>query len=391
MWRRLRYRLLHVEKTMRVEVIGAGIAGLAVAVGLQRAGATVTVRERQPDATQHGSGLSLFGNGLAALDALGLAEAVRAAAGDLPPYASGLRRPDGRWLARFSAQVTAELRVIERQRLHDVLHEALRPGTVRFSAPVSTEDGSALAYGAADLVIAADGIRSAVRAGWPDDPGWRYAGYVAFRGITARPVALDAAGETWGRGRRFGVAPLADGRVYWFAALNGPREEPSLIDRSDLERLFADWHQPIGAILAATPVEAITLLPIDELARCPRSLWRDNVVLIGDAAHAMTPNLGQGANLALEDAATLALLLAPFAAQPGPAPDRLRRTLADYQRLRLPRVRAVGRRSRRIGVVGQWERPVAVRARDAVLAWLPDAPVSPASVALQAWRPTTRR
>lgn len=375
---------------MRVEVVGGGIAGLAVAVGLQRAGATVTVRERQPDATQHGSALSLFGNGFAALEALGLADAVRAAAGDLPPYASGLRRPDGRWLARFGAQVTAEMRVIERQRLHDVLHDALRPGTVRFAAPVGAEDGSAMASGDADLVIGADGIRSSVRAGWPDDPGWRYAGYVAVRGITAGPVPLDAAGETWGRGRRFGIAPLADGRVYWFAALNGPRDAPRL-DRSDLERLFGGWHHPIGAILAATPAEAITLLPIDELARCPRSLWRGNVVLVGDAAHAMTPNLGQGANLALEDAATLALLLAPFAAHPDPAPDRLRRALADYQRLRLPRVRAVGRRSRRIGVVGQWERPAAVRARDAVLSWLPDGPVSRTSVALQAWRPTGAR
>lgn len=376
---------------MRVEVIGGGIGGLAVAVGLQRAGATVTVRERQPDATQHGSGLSLFGNGLAALVALGLGDALQAAAGDSPPYSSGLRRPDGRWLARFSAQVTAELRVIERQRLHDVLHGALRPGTVHFSSPVSAQEGSALAYGAADLVVAADGIRSSVRAGWPDDPGWRYAGYVAFRGITARPVPLDAAGETWGRGRRFGIAPLADGRVYWFAALNVPREEPSRIDKPGLERLFGDWHHPIRAILAATPVEAITLLPIDELSRCPRSLWRRNVVLLGDAAHAMTPNLGQGANLALEDAATLAMLLAPFAAQPQPAPDPLRRALADYERLRLPRVRAVWRRSRRIGVVGQWERPVAVRARDAVLSWLPDGPVSRASVALQAWRPATGR
>jgi 2-polyprenyl-6-methoxyphenol hydroxylase-like FAD-dependent oxidoreductase len=318
MRRSLRYRLLHVEKAMRVEVVGGGIAGLAVAVGLQRAGATVTVRERQPDATQHGSGLSLFGNGFAALEALGLADAVRTAAGDLPPYASGLRRPDGRWLARFGAQATAEMRVIERQRLHDVLHDALRPGTVRFAAPVSAEDGSAMASGGADLVIGADGIRSSVRAGWPDDPGWRYAGYVAVRGITAGPVPLDAAGETWGRGRRFGIAPLADGRVYWFAALNGPRDAPRL-DRSDLERLFGGWHHPIGAILAATPAEAITLLPIDELARCPRSLWRGNVVLVGDAAHAMTPNLGQGANLALEDAATLALLLAPFAAHPDPA------------------------------------------------------------------------
>lgn len=379
---------------MKVDVVGGGIGGLAVAAGLQRAGATVTVREREPDATQNGSGLSLFGNGFEALEALGLADAVRAAAGSSSAYPSGLRLPDGRWVSRFSEQATAGLRIIERQRLHDVLHSALHPGTVRFSSPVSAGEGSSSSHGMhsdADLVIAADGIRSSVRARWPGNPGPRYAGYFAFRGITAEPVPLQAAGETWGRGRRFGIAPLADGRVYWFATLNGRRDEPPRVDMPSLQHLFGDWHRPIGAILAATPAEAITLLPIDELSSCPPSLRQGNVVLLGDAAHAMTPNLGQGANLALEDAATLSMLLAPFAEQAHAAEDQLQRALADYEHRRLARVNAIWRRSRRIGAVGQWEHPVAVRVRDAVLAWSPDGPANKASVALQAWTPGTGR
>lgn len=386
--------ILHAEKSVKVDIVGGGIAGLAAAAGLQRAGATVTVRERQPDATQNGSGLSLFRNGLAALEALGLADAVRAAAGRSPEYPSGLRLPSGRWMSRFSGRAIADLRIIERQRLHDVLHSQLRPGTVHFSSPVSNDKRSSSTgsgHGAADLVVAADGIRSSLRAGWPDDPGARYAGYFAFRAITVEPVPLDASGETWGAGRRFGVGPLSDGRVYWFATVNGSRDDPPPVDRAALERLFGDWHQLIAAILGATPLKAISLLPIDELSRCPASLWRGNVVLVGDAAHAMTPNLGQGANLALEDAATLVGLLAPYAAQAHPPQDQIRRALEAYQQRRSARVRAIWRRSRQIGTLGQWEHPAAVRIRDAVFSRLPDGSVNAASVTLQSWTPTLDR
>lgn len=201
-------RLARCEQGQLVPRVRKG----AVAAGLQRAGATVTVRERQPDATQNGSGLSLFRNGLAALEALGLADAVRAAAGRSPEYASGLRLPSGRWMSRFSGQAISDLRIIERQRLHDVLHSQLRPGTVHFSSPVSNDERSSSTgggHGDADLVVAADGIRSSLRAGWPDDPGARYAGYFAFRAITAEPVPLDASGGDLGCGppvRRWAAA-----------------------------------------------------------------------------------------------------------------------------------------------------------------------------------------
>ncbi len=125
---------------MRIEVVGGGIAGLAVAAGLQRKGAEVRVRERQSDATQVGSGLSLFGNGFAALRALGPEDGVRAAGS--PAHPSGLRLPQGRWISRFSERAIVELRIIERQRLHDVLHGALRPGTVHFSEVVAAGNPS---------------------------------------------------------------------------------------------------------------------------------------------------------------------------------------------------------------------------------------------------------
>lgn len=372
---------------MKVEVIGGGIAGLAVASALQRRGAEVTVRERQADATQNGSGLSLFGNGFAALRTLGLDDAVRAAAGPSPAHPSGLRLPQGRWISRLSMQALTELRIIERQRLHDVLHGALRPGTVHFGESVGEAAGSSTVAAEADLVVAADGIRSTLRRGWAKDPGTRYAGYFAFRAITAEPIPLEASGETWGAGRRFGIAPLADGRVYWFATVNGPRDHPPPTELAHLRELFDGWHDPIPALLDTTSAEAISVLPIDELGGCPAPLWRDKVVLVGDAAHAMTPNLGQGANLALEDAAVLTSLLEPYAGQTTPEPEEIRGVLASYDRHRSARVRALWRRSRQVGGIGQWANPVAVRIRDNLLAALPDGPANAASVKLQAWTP----
>ena len=219
---------------MKVAVIGAGIGGLAAAVGLQRAGADVAVYERAPEVRAVGAGLSLFGNGFTALDALGLGDQVRALGGTGLTLRAGQRNPHGDWLARTPPEAVASLAVVHRADLHRILLHALTPGTVHSGVEVravrDAETSVTLHRAGApdrvetfDLIVAADGIRSRVRSGWSTDPGVRYAGYTAWRGVTQRPVdLLGAAGETWGRGLRFGIAPLQDGRVYWFAVAPMP-------------------------------------------------------------------------------------------------------------------------------------------------------------------------
>ncbi len=232
---------------LRVVVVGAGIGGLAAAAGLQRAGAEVTVLEQAARLTQVGSGLSLFGNGFTALDSLELGDTVRMIAGSQArDLRGGQRTPSGRWLSTISPQAVRQLRVVHRADLHQVLLDALRPDTVRTGTPVTAvvpggevrADGDAdagrrgLTF-AADLVVAADGLRSRVRASW-QGPGTRYAGYTAWRGVTAVPVDLHGeAGETWGRGLRFGLVPLRDGRVYWFAVISLPEGAPIAEDGAD--------------------------------------------------------------------------------------------------------------------------------------------------------------
>jgi 2-polyprenyl-6-methoxyphenol hydroxylase-like FAD-dependent oxidoreductase len=375
---------------MRIGIVGAGIGGLATAVGLHRAGMDVTVFERHDRPTVSGSGLSLFGNGLVALAALGLAGpareigAVPGAIGVASP--AGQRRPDGRWLARLPPAVKETVAVVHRADLHRILIETLPPDAVRTGQAVQgvSADGRTIRLPEAtetfDLTIAADGIRSRVRTDWPGDPGVRYAGYVAWRGVTARPVDVSAgSGETLGRGLRFGIAPLADGRVYWFAVVSQPIDAPALDGPDPVLERFGDWHRPIRDLVESTSADEIHSLPVEELAGRVPTFRRGRCVLLGDAAHAMTPNLGQGGNQALEDAATLsAMLSGNLDIEPA---------LAEYDRQRRPRTQRIARQASVLGRLLQAPGPVTAQLRNAALRLTPTRVAARGALAVQQWQP----
>jgi 2-polyprenyl-6-methoxyphenol hydroxylase-like FAD-dependent oxidoreductase len=356
-------------------VVGGGIGGLAAAIALRRRGWRVEVLERAGEFTEIGAGISLWPNALRALDALGLADAVRALGA--VEVAGGLRDRRGRWLSRTdNAELVRRfghpLVVLHRAELLRVLAralpaDALRPGSevtaVRDAGdpsrgPVVEHRGG---ESAADLVVGADGLRSAVRrALWPDAAGPRYAGYTGWRMVTeplAEPPAEGAA--TWGRGARFGYTALPGGRMYCFATASLPAgggTGAGASEHAELLRRFGAWPDPVPALLAAVPADAVLRHDLYELPPLP-SFVRGRVALLGDAAHAMTPNLGQGACQALEDAVTLAHCL-------DATPD-VAAALRSYDRLRRPRTRAVARRSARLGAIGQLGWPPAVLLRDA--------------------------
>lgn len=352
---------------MKIGIVGAGIAGLSTAIAFARQGAEVVIYER-PGTVATGAGISLFGNGLRALGAIGLAGAVRAlgAPAVLP---AGLRTPRGTWLVRMPAVTGADLTVVARSDLHAILTAAapaVQPTLVtevRDTARGSTvvlDSGETAAF---DLVVGADGVASGIRRSWPDDPGIRYAGYTAWRGVTADPVGVPAAGETWGRGQRFGIAPMAGGQVYWFATATVPANSPVTDDKAELLRRFGAWHDPIRALLHGTDAGAILRNDIVDLAAPLQRFARGRVVLVGDAAHAMTPDLGQGGSQALEDAVTLAALVAQH--------DRLEPALAAYDALRRPRAATIARRSRQVGRIAQARNPAAVASRNALMRLIP--------------------
>jgi 2-polyprenyl-6-methoxyphenol hydroxylase-like FAD-dependent oxidoreductase len=184
----------------------------------------------------------------------------------------------------------------------------------------------------------------------------RPAGYAAWRGVARiGEGVVSRASETMGRGRRFGLVPLRDGRVYWFAVAAGGGAD------LDLQTVFASWHAPIADVLHATPRDERSYLPLHDLPKLPR--WHSgSVVLAGDAAHAMTPNLGQGAAQAFEDVAVLAREL-----DARPLPD----ALVAYEGARKRRAERIVRQSRFFGRVAQTTNPVLVWARDFAAARTP--------------------
>ena len=216
------------------------------------------------------------------------------------------------------------------------------------------------------LLVGADGMHSRVRVGRFGDEAPRYCGYVGWRSVVPGIPAGYEGGwltESWGEGKRFGISPLGGNRCYWYATTNQPCQAPVVANaRDELLAMFHRWHTPIPELIAATPAEAILRNEIfDRPGRAPWTQGR--VTLLGDAAHPMSPNLGQGACTALEDAWVLARELA--AAPSGPV------GLQRYERARRNRTSWINRASRVLGRVIQLEHPVATAARDAALQLTP--------------------
>ncbi|WP_412543170.1 FAD-dependent monooxygenase [Longispora sp. K20-0274] len=359
-------------------VIGAGIGGLAVAGALGRRGWHVDLLERRDEVSAVGAGLLLAANGVRALHALGLEAELAGFAS--PVTTAGFRTPGGRWLGRMdperlAARLGERMVAVPRPALHQMLADALGPNvTVRTGVTVESPPEG-------ELVIGADGIGSVVRAALAPRVRVNDVGQVAWRALvpTSRVDADVPFAETLGDGLRFGSAPLGSHGVYWYATapaglvVGGPADQ-----LRRLRDLFADWHRPVPQLLAATDAAELLVHPIAELASVP-AMAHGRTALLGDAAHAMTPNLGQGACQALEDAVTLAALAADGADVPA--------ALARYDALRRPRTAAVLARARRLGSLVQARGPLAHRLRDLLLAATPDRATEAAAVRLADWRP----
>ena len=334
-------------------VIGAGIAGLATAVALQRHGHDVTVLEGRSDTTS-GAGISIWPNALAALDHIGLGDAVREAGGRVT--AGALRWRSGAWLRhpskeRIATALGEPLVVVRRSSLNDVLAGALADGTVHYGVTAEeveqTSDGgvritlSDSTTRQAAAVIGADGTHSVVARHLNGPLRNRYAGYTAWRGIADYRLDPDLAGETLGAGIECGHVPLGPDHTYWFATERA--QEGRVAPEGELAYLqskFASWAAPLPDLLAAT--DPAVVLHNDLYDRDQARTWsRGPIVVVGDAAHPMRPHLGQGGCQGLEDAA----ILDACVDQTGDVAT----AFARFAKFRGPRVRALVRESALIG------------------------------------------
>lgn len=361
-----------------VLIVGGGIAGLATAAGLARAGIPCEIVERATEWRPVGAGIVLGVNAMRVMRGLGAADAVaergaclrRGAITDARGATLG-----GTDFALLEPEFGPTI-ALHRAALHEVLRAAAPEVPVALGTTVDAieprsdgvdvrlSDGSARRCA---IVVGADGLRSRVRELVFGGDRIRYAGYTCWRFVVEAPVERVEMREMWGRGQRFGVVPIGGGRVYCFAVANAPRGEADPADAGRLARFrarFAAFGGQVPALLDALRApEELIHNDLEELDEGPWHAGR--VVLVGDAAHAMTPNMGQGAAMALEDAMVLVELLRDGGLAPEP--------LARLHARRAPRVRWVQSQSRRIGRIGQLEGRVACGLRDAVLRVVPDA------------------
>ncbi|MFC7465217.1 FAD-dependent monooxygenase [Brachybacterium sp. GCM10030252] len=284
-----------MHSPLTVRILGAGVAGLAASIALAEDGHHVELIDERFDAPPIGTALGLFGSAQRVLARIGVLEAVQA--GSTAPLAGTIRGVDGRAVASLPA---GEALLVSRSHLVRTLQHAV-PDTVRLVRR-RIEDVRPLREGA-DLLVGADGVHSLVRrSGWRGRTAARSHHMTVLRGIA--DISPPEISETWGGGWLFGITPIAGHRTNWFACLPEHRTASVSEDLEHLAATVGGHRDPIDAVLAAarpgqTLVHGIHTAPHVHPVR-------ENVVLIGDAAHAMAPNLGHGAHTALRDAEALA-------------------------------------------------------------------------------------
>lgn len=311
---------LHTGK--RAIIIGGGIGGLTTAIALRCIGMDVAVFERAVELREVGSGLPLWTNALQAFHALGLTSIIESLG---QPVSTGCITD---WRGDILADVRTEhllaklgtiSMVVHRAELHSALLNVLGKSNISLGATCIgyTLDATGVSASFADgrvvrgdILIGADGLHSTIRRQLFGATKPRYAGYTCWRGI-AHTTRTDIETWAWGKGNQFGITPMSNERAYWFAqryATEGEADQP-IGRKREVFNLFHDWHDPIPEIIAAT--KEIDILRNDVYECTYLTHWsRGRIALLGDAAHVMTPNLGQGACIAIEDAVELANCLA---------------------------------------------------------------------------------
>ena len=348
----------------RVLIIGGGIGGLAATLALRQAGFDVQVFESVPKIRIVGAGLAIWSNALKALRQIGLADAVQATG--KPAAYRVIRATNGEILAKIQINQISKgeetaLIHLHRGDLQRVLLKAVGESTIQFGARCvgfRQDDKSVWAQFAdgrevqGDLLVGADGVHSVIRQQLFSKARLRLVGQSSWRGLAQldhEQIAEGGAGETWGIGQRIGLIPMSHGRVYWFLTKNAPpggMQGTADEKKQQMQELVKGWHAPIPSMIQATEAQTIIHTELNELE--PLDQWRrGRVVLLGDAAHAMTPNLGQGACQAIEDAVTLGQCLKDV--------GDVEAALDLYESKRVQHVRRVVADSRRFGEVAHNE------------------------------------
>ena len=302
-----------------ISIIGAGIGGLTTALTLRPRGLNVNSFESSAEIKPVGAGIILANNAMQVFQKLGIQDKIEKAGNKISFMKitdSQLRSLSVVNLSEYEQKYNVSNIAIHRGELQKILVDEIGFDNINLSKRLSKiekaelfkltfEDNSIIE---SKLVIGADGIKSIVRNQLFEKGSLRNPNQICWRGICEIDLPQKyhtELNEAWGKGKRFGFVKISEKKVYWYALANSKNIATSDMN---LKEFFSAFHSDILNIISATKKEQIIVSDIFDLK--PIDKWQgENVCLIGDAAHATTPNLGQGACQAIEDAYVLGKLL----------------------------------------------------------------------------------
>lgn len=360
---------------MNIDIIGAGIGGLTTAIALEQKGIKTRIFEQAEQIKPVGAGIILANNAMQVYEKLGLRKIIEENGNPISSMnitKSNLNSLSKIDLTYFEQKHNTKNIAIHRGTLQQILIDKLKSTEInlnhKLSSIVENTNGYDLEFENGEqikssTVLGADGLNSVVRQNLFLNNSIRNANQICWRGVTEYELPIkfrNELNEAWGKSERFGFVQIAENKVYWYA-LKSFKKNKNEFSINDLEQYFSDYNLTIKDIIKSTKKDQINTAEISDLK--PTNIWyKENVCLIGDSAHATTPNMGQGACQAIEDAFVLSECLDKYG---------ITRAFSEYQKLRLPKAHQVVKASWVVGKMAHIKNPILIGLRNQMLRLTP--------------------
>lgn len=360
---------------MRIDIIGAGIGGLTTAIALEQKGIKTRIFEQAEQIKEVGAGIILANNAMQVYEKLGLRKIIEEHGNPISSMnitKSNLKPLSKIDLSYFEQKYNTKNIAIHRGKLQQILIDKLKSTEINLAHKLTTivknKNGYDLSFEngnqiKSSTILGADGLNSIVRQNTFPNNSIRNANQICWRGVTEYELPLkfrNELNEAWGKSERFGFVQIAENKVYWYA-LKSFKNDMDEFSFNDLHQYFSSYNSIIKDIINSTKKEQINTAEISDLK--PTNTWfKGNVCLIGDSAHATTPNMGQGACQAIEDAYILSECLNKY---------ETTKAFSEYQKLRLRKAHQVVKTSWIIGKMAHLSNPILIGLRNQMLRLTP--------------------
>ncbi|CAM1372230.1 FAD-dependent monooxygenase [Tenacibaculum xiamenense] len=358
---------------MKHTIIGGGIGGLTLALLLEKKGFNVEIYEQAESFQPIGAGIILAINAMKVYTHLGIHEQIEHHGIELSemnitnPSFDILSKTD---FSNLKSKFQTKTIAIHRAQLQNILLKNLSTTQIHLGKKLKSinklKDEYELTFQNGDVIkrkmlIGADGLRSKVRHYIFPNSNIRNGHQACWRGVTSFKLSTFQQNkllEAWGKKVRFGFVPIDNEKVYWYALKSTPSNEKPIFD---FNNMFKNFNPLVTELIKSTPQNSIHYAQIEDLL--PMKNWYYNsICLLGDAAHATTPNMGQGACQAIEDAYVLSEKLST---------ENIKNAFSEYQQERYSKASTIVKNSWRIGKISHLSNPILVTLRDTIMKLTP--------------------